>query len=392
MLRFAVAIIRCLEEEAPPMPRRAFPSFAVALLPALLAAGCNDASPSPVPPLPEEALAAVHEDPGVDREKLARAVDALFTGDGMGETRAVVVMHGGEVVAERYAEGYGRDTRFLGWSMSKTVTALMIGMLVADGRLHLDRSPPIPRWQRTGDPRGEITLRQLLQMRSGLQHEEKADPVYTSAEVRMMFLDGRDDQAAWAEAQPLEHEPGREFEYSTPTAMVLSDVVARVLVPEGGAGERQRAVSEFLRARVAVPLNMPSLTAEYDRAGTMMGGSMIWANARDWARFGEFLRHNGSVKGAQIVPRGWIEFMTAPSPRAPDYGAMTWLNRASGGEREVLFPDQGPKSLFGAVGHLGQYVLVSPEQKLTVVRLGKTDEPDRAALVDALAKIVALYP
>jgi CubicO group peptidase (beta-lactamase class C family) len=119
---------------------------------------------------------------------------------------------------------------------------------------------------------------------------------------------------------------------------------------------------------------------------------MVWATARDWARFGEFLRHKGSVKGAQILPRGWIEFMTAPSPRAPDYGATLWLNRDSRGEREVLFPGQGPASLFAAVGHLGQYVLVSPAQKLTVVRLGKTDEPDRAALVDALAKIVALYP
>jgi CubicO group peptidase (beta-lactamase class C family) len=383
---------RCLEEEAAPMPRVLFPSFVPALLPALLVAGCGDAPPAPQPPLAPAALEAVVAEPGADREKLAREVDALFTAEGIGETRAVVVMHGGAIVAERYAEGYGRDTRFLGWSMSKTVTAVMIGMLVADGRLHLDRSPPIPRWQRAGDPRGEITLRQLLQMRSGLQHEEKADPVYTSAEVRMMFLDGRDDQAGWAEAQPLEHEPGRQFEYSTPTAAILSDVVARVVAPGGNAAQRQQAVSEFLHSRVSVPLRMPSLTAEYDRAGTMMGGSMVWADARDWARFGEFLRHKGSVRGAQIVPRGWIEFMTAPSPRAPDYGAMVWLNRDSGGDREVLFPDQGPASLFAAVGHLGQYVLVSPEQKLTVVRLGKTDEPDRDALVDALAKIVALYP
>ncbi len=374
------------------MSRRALPSFAVALLPALLAAGCNDASPAPEPPLPPGALQAVVAEPGVDREKLARAVDALFTAEGIGETRAVVVMHSGEVVAERYAEGYGRDTRFIGWSMSKTVTAVMIGMLVADGRLHLDRSPPIPRWQRAGDPRGEITLRQLLQMRAGLQHKESADPVYTSAEVRMMFLDGRDDMAGWAEAQPLEHEPGRQFEYSTPTAMILSDVVARVLAPGGNSAQRQQAASEFLRARVAVPLGMPSLTAEYDRAGTMMGGSMIWADARDWARFGEFLRHKGSVKGAQIVPRGWIEFMTTPSPRAPDYGAMTWLNRDSGGDRAMLFADEGPASLFAAIGHLGQYVLVSPGQKLTVVRLGKTDEAERGALVEALAKIVALYP
>jgi CubicO group peptidase (beta-lactamase class C family) len=374
------------------MPRRASPSFLAALLPALLVAGCGDASAPPEPPLPPGALKAVAAEPGVDRERLARAVDAVFTGEGIGETRAVVVMHGGEVVAERYAAGYGRDTRFVGWSMSKTVTALMIGMLVSDGRLHLDRSPPIPRWQRAGDPRGEITLRQLLQMRSGLQHKEKADPVYTSAEVRMMFLDGRDDQAGWAEAQPLEHEPGRVFEYSTPSAAILADVVARVLVPGGSPAQRHQAVSEFLDARVAGPLRMKSLTAEFDRAGTMMGGSMVWANARDWARFGEFLRHKGSVRGAQIVPRGWVEFMTAPSPRAPDYGAMTWLNRDSGSEREMLFPDQGPASLFAAVGHLGQYVLVSPAQKLTIVRLGKTDEDDRDALVDALAKIVALYP
>ena len=137
---------------------------------------------------------------------------------------------------------------------------------------------------------------------------------------------------------------------------------------------------------------MPSLTAEYDRAGTMMGGSMVWASARDWARLGEFLRHKGSVRGAQIVPRGWVEFMTAPSPRAADYGALTWLNRDSGGEREMLFPGQGPAGLFAAIGHLGQYVLVSPGQKLTVVRLGKTDRAERDALVDALAEIVGLYP
>ena len=391
MLLFAVAIARCLKEESAPMPRLAFPSHLAALLPALLLLGCGEAAPQPEPLTPE-ALEAVSEDPGADREKLARAVDALFSREDVGETRAVIVMHAGETAAERYAEGYGPQSRFVGWSMSKTVTAVLIGMLVADGRLRLDDSPPIPRWQRAGDTRGEITLRQLLQMRSGLRHEEKAEPVYTSGEVRMMFLDGRDDMAAWAEAQPLEHEPGRVFQYSTPDSIVLSDVATRVLAPRGNAAARQQAMAEFLRARLAVPLKMDSLTGEYDAAGTLTGGSMIWATARDWAKFGEFLRHKGSVGGAQIVPRGWIEFMTRPSPRAPDYGAMTWLNHPSGGDRDVLFSEQGPASLFAAVGHLGQYVLVSPEQRLVVVRLGKTDEEDRAALVDALAKIVELYP
>src|SRR5690606_15462014 len=281
------------------MSLRALPSLLVLLVPALLLVGCDgDATPpAGPPPLAPEALESVAEEPGVDREKLARAIDALFNRDGIGETRAVVVLHAGEVAAERYGGGYGPQTKFLGWSMSKTVTGTLIGMLVADGRLHLDRAPPIARWQRAGDPRSEITLRHLMQMRSGLRHEEKAEPVYTSAEVRMMFLEGRDDMAAWAEAKPLEAAPGRQLDCSTPAAMVLADVAARVLAPQGDAAARQRAMDEFVRARLAVPLGMDSLTAEYDAAGTMMGGSMIWANARDWARFGEFLRHKGSVGG-----------------------------------------------------------------------------------------------
>ncbi|MBO0749279.1 MAG: serine hydrolase [Porphyrobacter sp.] len=119
---------------------------------------------------------------------------------------------------------------------------------------------------------------------------------------------------------------------------------------------------------------------------------MIWASARDWGRFGEMLRHKGAVGGAQLVPRAWIEFMTRPSPRAPDYGAMIWLNRPSGTSRNELFADQGPPDAFALVGHLGQYVIVSPSQELTIVRLGKTDGKDRPALVKALAQLAALYP
>lgn len=375
------------------MPRAALPRLCPALLPALLLLGCGEGGSAPAePPVATEALEAVSDKPGVGREKLARAVDALFTREGIGETRAVIVLHDGEVAAERYGEGYGPQTKFVGWSMSKTVTGILIGMLVADGRLRLDDPAPVPRWQRAGDPRAEITLRHLLQMRSGLRHQEMADPVYTSGEVQMMFLEGRDDTAGWAEGLPLAHEPGSHFQYSTPDAQILADVATRIVAPGASAAARQRAMAEFVHARLAVPLGMSSLTAEFDRSGTVMGGSMIWATAPDWAKFGEFLRRKGSAGGVQIVPRGWIEFMTAPSPRAPDYGALTWLNRPSGEERDVLFADEGPADLFAAVGHLGQYVLVSPDQQLVVVRLGKTDAAERPALVDALAEIVKLYP
>ncbi|AZI35960.1 serine hydrolase domain-containing protein [Caenibius tardaugens] len=373
------------------MPRRLPLIASLALLPALAACG-SDGTSAPPPPPSETAMAAVSKDPGAPREQLARATDALFTAEEIGETRALIVMYRGEIVAERYADGFDAKTRFLGWSLSKSVTAVAIGILVAEGKLRLDESPPVRHWQRPGDARGEITLRQLLQMRSGLRHTESAEPAYDATTVQLLFLAGRDDMAAEAEAQPLEAEPGRQFKYSTASSIILSDVMARVLSPRKDAASRQAEVSHFMHDRLFGPVGLSSMTAEYDAAGTMIGGAMIHATARDWARFGEFLRHGGAVKGAQVVPRGWVAFMRRPSPRAPDYGAGLWLNRNSGGDRRVLFPGQAPGSLFAMAGHMGQYVLVSPEQKLTVVRLGKTPEADTRKLVDTLAKIVALYP
>ncbi|PLK27905.1 serine hydrolase [Novosphingobium sp. TH158] len=364
----------------------------LSLLPALAACGSSGKDATPPPPLSSEAMAAVVEKPGVNRERLARAVDALFADSEAGETRALVVFSGGRIVAERYGEGYGKDTRLVGWSMSKTITAVMIGQLVSDGRLRLDDPAPVPAWQRPGDPRGGITIRQLLQMRSGLRHTEAGDPVYESGEVRMLFLEGRDNMAAWAEAQPLEAEPGRKFEYSSASTVILSDIATRALTPSTDPAIRQHAVADYLRTRLFEPAGMKGTVAEFDAAGTMIGSSLIHATARDWGRFGEFLRNGGTARGVQLVPSGWVDFMTSPSPRNPGYGAQTWLNRPQPDGRESLFPGRAPKSLFAALGHLGQYVIVSPEQKLTVVRLGKSTEAERKAVREHLARIVRLFP
>lgn len=360
-------------------------------LPAL--AGCGGAADGPPapPPVDPAALAVVGKAPGVPREDLARAVDALFAADAPGETRALLVLHRGAIVAERYAPGYSEKTRLIGWSMSKTITGVLIGQLVADGRLRLDESAPVPAWQRSGDPRGEITLRQLLQMRSGLRHTEAGDPIHESDEVRMLFLEGRDNMAAYAEARPLEAEPGRRFEYSSATTVILSDIATRALTDSTDPQVRARVMAEYLRTRLFEPVGLKSMVAEYDATGTLVGGSLIHATARDWAKFGEFLRNGGAVKGAQAVPRGWIDFMLAPSPRNPGYGAQVWLNRPQVDGHLALFPDRAPASLFACIGHLGQYVIVSPAQKLTVVRLGKTDPADRPELVRRLGNIVALY-
>ena len=355
-------------------------------------ASCGSPGPAEEPPLSEEALAAVTEDPGAPTRALARAADELFTLDGLGETRALVVYHGGALALERYAPGYDQDTRFISWSMAKTVTAVMIGMLVADGQLRLDAPAPVPRWERTGDPRAEITLRHLLQMRSGLEHSEASDPPYESGEVRMLFLDGRDDMADYATAQPLEAEPGAQFEYSSNTTVILADIAARALTDSTDPDVRRKAVADYLDARLFAPLGMTSVVPEFDRAGTLIGGSLIHATARDWAKLGELLRNKGSYRGEQLVPRAWVEEMVEPSPKSPHYGLQTWLNRPTGEEQHPLFPDRAPESAFSMIGHMGQYVFVSPTQKLTVVRLGHSNADERRAMLQQLADVVELYP
>lgn len=367
--------------------------LALALISSLSA--CGQSAPAGPPPLSEAALAAVSANPGAPRKDLARAVDTLFTDRELGETRAVVVVANGAIAAERYAAGYGPKTRFVSWSMAKTITATMIGMLIADGRLTLDEPAPIPQWQRPGDPRSGITIRYLLQMRSGLDHTEAGPVPAESSEVRMLFLDGRDDMAKWAEEQPLEAEPGRKFEYSSSTTVILADIAARVLTDNSHDPEtRRRAVADYLHARLFEPLGMTSVVPEFDAAGTLIGGSLMHATARDYARFGEFLRNKGSYRGTQLVPRSWVEAMTTPSPRSPQYGLQTWLNRPVSGSmgENPLFPVRAPHSLFAMIGHMGQYVLVSPSQRLTVVRLGHSDDAQRDALMPKLADLVDIYP
>lgn len=363
----------------------------ILLLPSL--AACDNPAQEGPPLLSKQALAAVTDDAGAPKRQLARSIEDLFAGEDLGETRALVVMHDGEIAAERYAPGYGPDTRFVSWSMAKTITATLIGLLVADGRLELDDPVPIARWQRPGDPRSGITLRHLLQMRSGLRHTEAGDPPYDSSEVRMLFLDGRDDMAKFAATQPLEAEPGERFEYSSNTSVILADIAARVLTGNSTDPEiRRKAVSNYLQTRLFRPLDMDSIVPEFDSAGTLIGGSLIHGTARDWARLGEFLRTKGSYQGAQILPRSWVDKMVTPSPASPHYGFQTWLNRPTGEDDHPLFPDRAPNSMFALIGHMGQYVIVSPEQRVTIVRLGHSDDEQRPPMLQELADILELYP
>jgi len=335
---------------------------------------------------------SVASDGDVGEDAIRAAIDPLFEDGAMGDTRVLVVMHRGRIVAERYAPGFGAETKLLSWSIAKSVTAVLVGLMVSDGRLGLDSPVPVEAWGQPGDPRGRITLRQLLTMTSGLDHVEETKPVERGDTPRMLFTDGAQDMAAYAEAKPLAHAPGSTFSYSTGSTTILAELMARMLTNSRDPDARRRAMQTFIDGRLKTPARLESLTMEYDAAGTMIGGSFLHMTGRDYARFGELLRNRGrSPNGHQIVPEKWIDFMRRPSPRNPAYGAHLWRNRASG--ESALMPGIAPDSLFGCVGHNGQYILVSPGQKLTVVRIGMSPRKEqREALKEGLARLMALFP
>jgi len=322
-------------------------------------------------------------------EVLKAATDPFFDDDAtpaIGETRALIVLHDGKVIAERYGPDFGPNTRLLSWSVAKTFTGLLVGIMAGDGRLALDDPAPVAAWRQPGDPRAAITLRELMQMRSGLQHVELGEPREKADSLRMLVGPGASDQAGYAQSKPLVHRPGSNFTYSSATTMLLSGIVTDLLTPVKNPQVRRDAMAHFIEARIAGPLGLSSLVAEYDESGTMLGGAMLHMTARDYAKIGELLRNRGRVDDRQIVPERWIDFMTSPSPANAAYGGQLWLNRAS--DHSDLFPGEARRSVYGAVGYRGQYIIVVPEKKLTIVRLGNTNEPDIAELRHALARLV----
>jgi CubicO group peptidase (beta-lactamase class C family) len=387
------------------MNRKILLVASVALAVTATAAAVVPASIDPLPPpmtLQPELIAADDDwtpgpaamqggDPGAARTVNAMAEELFANSEELGETRALIVLQNGQPILERYGEGFGPETRLISWSMAKTVTAVLTGMLVAEGRLSLDDPAPVPAWQRPGDPRGAITLRHLLHMSSGLSHVEAGEPIWEADTVNMLFGEGAADMAAAAEAQPLAAQPNEVYNYSSATSIILSDIITRQLTPSDNPALRRDAMLRFINGRLAGPLGMTSMTPEFDERGTMIGGSIIHANARDWARFGEFLRRGGTTRGGQrLLPQSWMEFMLTPSSTQGDYGGHIWLNRRRrAGESGEIWPEYGPSNLFAALGHQGQFVLVSPSQRLTVVRLGISTDDQFPAIRVQLRQLMA---
>lgn len=350
-------------------------------------AGAQDDAP---PPGDVTRYATIHDAGPASAQQIADAAEGLFDTNASGTTQAFIMMRDGKIVAERYGEGINPDTKLLSRSISKTVTAALIGLMVSDGRLALDSPAPVPAWAQPGDPRGEITLRNLLHMASGIEHSEDGPPLYEADTVRMLFTDGAQDSAAYAEAKPIAAPPGSRFNYSTADTAILSDLMTRMLTSSSESERRRAAMMEFIRGRLMTPAGLSSLTPEFDARGTMLAGAMMYMTARDYARFGELLRNRGRVNGHQLLSARWVEFMKTPSPHNAAYGGHVWLNRE--GEGNPLFPGRGSSRIFAAVGHHGQYLVIDPTRRLVILRIGLSSDGQYQGVRRALLRLIELFP
>ncbi len=297
--------------------------------------------------------------PGVDAGLVSELFEYAFSQpEELPQTNAVLVVHGGEIVAEQYAEGLDAMSTHISWSMAKSVLHALCGLLVGDGRLSLDGPAGVAAWDDASDPRHGITLDQLLKMRDGLDFLEDyvADSDTQRNVISMLFGEGKEDVAGYAAAAPLAHAPGETFYYSSGTSNIVSSLVSQIL---GSPQEVERT----LRERLFEPVGMRSPTLRFDDAGTWIGSSFVFATARDFARFGLLYLRDGCWQGQRILPEGWVDHGRRMSDVAEaevySYGAHWWVVPGSLGT-------------FYAGGYNGQRILMVPALDLVVVRLGVT--------------------
>jgi CubicO group peptidase (beta-lactamase class C family) len=296
---------------------------------------------------------------GVDRARLEALLDHALSRpstDDLGETHALLIVQGGRLIVERYGPGRGPDQTFPSWSMAKSITQALAGILVGDGLIDIHAPADVPEWRTPGDPRGAITLDLLLRMSSGLAFVEDYVPDHPSDVIEMLWGPGKDDVAAYAAGKPLEHAPGSFWRYSSGTSNIVSRCLGQALGLPGPDFEG------FMRERLFAPLGMTSPIAKFDAAGTFIGSSFCFCTAADFARFGLLYLRGGVWEGGRLLPEGWVDYARTPTWQQPNddgpYGAHWWLNATTGS--------------FTAQGYGGQFIVVAPDLDLVLVRSGDT--------------------
>lgn len=292
-----------------------------------------------------------------DADALDAAMEAAFTEDGR-NTLAVLIMHDGRIVAERYAEGVTHETPLHGWSMTKSVAATMAGVLVQRGLIDLDAEGRIPALRDAGRP--EITVDHLLRMTAGLAGHERNDG--TDPNSQMLFTRG--DMAEYAATREQIAEPGARWDYQSGNTILAGSAL------EPHLGETPAEEVATIREWLFDPLGMHHSILEADEAGTQKWSSYMYASARDWARMGALYLNGGRAPdGTQIIPEDWIDYVREPTPGSDgDYGAGFWMY------------DAGlPEGTFIMNGFQGQLGYIIPAEDLVVVRLGATNNQHDAS-------------
>jgi len=276
-------------------------------------------------------------------------------------TRAVLVIYNGELVGEKYDLGFDKNSRQKGWSMTKSISNALVGILVRQGKLKLEEPAPVDVWK--NDERKKITLNNLMQMSSGLSWVESYSVPPRSATI---MLYSNKDMGIYAANQPLESKPGEVFYYSSGTANIISRIIHETVGDEN--------YYQFPYKELFSKIGMHSIELEPDAGGTFVGSSYSMATARDFARFGLLFLNDGVWNGERILPEGWVKYSSAPAAGAKlgEYGAQWWTNAGEkNNPTNRPYPDV-PTDAFLAEGHEDQYIFVVPSKKLVVVRLGLT--------------------
>ena len=284
----------------------------------------------------------------VDYDRLQKKVNSIF--NNTNKTRAVVVIYKNQIIAEKYAEGFHKDSRILGWSMTKSIMSTVFGVMQYQGKINVKDKAPVAAWQ--NDDRKEITLHNLLQMNSGLEWDENYEEI--SDVTKMLFLE--EDMTQMQIDKPFVGKPNETWNYSSGTSNMLSGILRQQL------GSQQEYLDYWYREFID-KIGMNSMVIETDLTGHYVGSSYAWATPRDWGKFGLLYLHRGNWNGEQIFAPEWTDYVTEPTPTSNGtYGAQFWLN-ANGKFKDL------PRNMFYADGYQGQFVFVIPDKDLVVVRM-----------------------
>ena len=320
----------------------------------------------------------------IDRPALDAGVAAAFAEPDPAHprnTRALVVVHRGRIVAERYAPGFDQSMKLIGWSMTKGALNALIGLRVKDGKLAVTDMTLLPEWRKDGDPRRDISLDDLLRMSSGLAFDEGYDDPLGDV-TEMLFVKG--DMATFAASKPLAHPPGTHWDYSSGTSLIIARILRASFAAE----------DDYLRyphQRLFEPLGMRSAVLAPDADGTFAASSFLYATARDFARLGLLFLQDGVWDGQQLLPPDWVVYSRGPARSLPDgsYGAHLWLRLP---ESAHLGVPPMPEDAYYFLGHDEQIVAIVPSRDLVVVRLGLTQEGGDWDNARDLAPIMQAFP